>query len=180
MNNIFSKINEKIWSKPLTKTGQITSYISEDDGDLEKGWAEGTRFITETIGGDYIVHDRATGLTWAGDVNEAGGGNGSTIDWDDAIIWASGLSFAGQSDWRIPNVKELASLVIYDAALAVALDPLIDETFFLNFPRVKFWTSTTYTEDTSLAFYVSFEGGYARGISKTAQTFNLLCVRGGV
>ena len=75
-----------IISRGLPKTGQTTSYITTDDGDTEIGWWKGltdaqnrTRFVSVTISGGDVVIDRATGLMWSADGNEAGCNNGNTI-----------------------------------------------------------------------------------------------------
>ncbi|MFN2352819.1 MAG: DUF1566 domain-containing protein, partial [Kiritimatiellia bacterium] len=40
-------------------------------------------------------------------------GNGVTMVWNDAIDFCNGLDFAGHTDWRLPNVRELHSLIDY-------------------------------------------------------------------
>ncbi|GAJ23406.1 unnamed protein product, partial [marine sediment metagenome] len=98
--------------------GQITSYRNGDDGEYEAGWWRGrlnadnkTRFIAKTIGGGSVVIDLATGLMWPADGVAAGCNNGVALSWEAAIDYALSLDFAGFTDWRIPNVKELASII---------------------------------------------------------------------
>lgn len=99
---------------PVPKTGQTISYTVGDDGDLEKGVAWPIpRFITSTAG---IVTDTLTGLIWLQNANCFGL---STLA--QALSNANGLasgscglldgSVAG--DWRLPNLRELQSLVDY-------------------------------------------------------------------
>ena len=99
---------------PVEKTGQTTSYAAGDDGDLEKGvtWPS-PRFTDNTNG---TVTDNLTGLIWLKNANCFG-----TRTWADALSDCNSLasgsyglsdgSVAG--DWRLPNVKELQSLIHY-------------------------------------------------------------------
>ena len=99
-------------SAPVPKTGQKASYATGDDGDLEKGvaWPD-PRF---TDNGDGTVTDNLTGLIWVKNADCFGKRN-----WYNAISDANGLA-NGQcgltdgseaGDWRLPNIKELFSLV---------------------------------------------------------------------
>ncbi|MFN2144021.1 MAG: DUF1566 domain-containing protein [Anaerolineales bacterium] len=119
---------------------------------------------------DGTITDQATGLTWMQS------DNGEGVVWGDALSYCADLEYAGISDWRLPNAKELQSIVDYsrspDTTQSAAIDPLfqvtylpdgINDTGVGNYPF--FWTSTTHLDgrDTgSRAVYVSF--GEARGI----------------
>jgi hypothetical protein len=46
---------------------------------------------------------------WPKDGTRAGYYSGGTRTWNEAIDWASGLNFAGHTDWRLPNINELKS-----------------------------------------------------------------------
>ena len=73
--------------------------------------------------GDGTITDLATGLMW----QQADDGN--TRDWEDALSYAEGLSFAGYDDWRMPNAKELHSILDYTRAPDVTSSPAIDPLF---------------------------------------------------
>lgn len=134
----------------LVKTGQITTYEDYDDGYYQKGWDDGTRFITIN---DGTVTDRATGLMWPQDFTGDGGNNGNIIVWAAAILWAKDLIFAGYSDWRIPNLNELSSILNIENVIT------IDTDIFDNVTNIHHWTSSTYKNDTSKANYVHFHDG---------------------
>jgi hypothetical protein len=96
--------------------------------------------------GDGTVTDICTGLEWQkepADVN----GDGLFTYPDDAPLWCNalayceGLSLAGHDDWRLPNVRELQSIVDYGR-----LEPAIDPAFGVP-PGVGllYWSSTPYT-----------------------------------
>jgi hypothetical protein len=102
---------------------------------------------------DGTVTDRATGLTWTR------ADSGKTMDWKAALAYAEGLTLAGHDDWRLPNVKELQSIVDYsrapDARKASARGPALDPIFKLTETESWFWTSTTHLEN-RFAYYVCF------------------------
>jgi hypothetical protein len=69
--------------------------------------------------GDGTVTDRATGLMWSQD------DSGTGVTWEQALAWAQSrneANYLGHDDWRLPNAKELESLVDYTRA-PDALDP---------------------------------------------------------
>jgi hypothetical protein len=117
----------------LWKTGQKTSYATGDDGDLERGvaWPD-PRFTDQ---GDGTVTDNLTGLMWMKNANLAGG----TKTWQGALDYVKTLSTGGHFDWRLPNRKELFSLIDrsrYDTALPV-------DHPFQNVQSDYYWSSTT-------------------------------------
>ena len=151
-----------IITRGIPKTGQTISFIAGDDGDLEKGWWKNrlnsnnrTRFIQKTIGGDVIVIDRAEGKIWVQDWTSAGGNNGAQLTWANAIAWANGLTFAGWSDWHIPNAKELADLVDYSQVVS-----RINPAVFSNIIVIKgsvYWSSTTDADLTTQVFCLQMD-----------------------
>ena len=97
-------------------------------------------------GGNGTVDDRATGLTW----QRADSGKG--FDWEAALAYCDGLKLGGAGDWRLPNPKQLQSIVDYsrapDVTGSAAIDPVFKITSITNeageedYP--SFWTSTTH------------------------------------
>ncbi|MEM0965516.1 MAG: DUF1566 domain-containing protein [Verrucomicrobiota bacterium] len=110
--------------------------------------------------GDGTVTDTATGLMWS----QRDSGKG--LDWKGALEMAEESEFAGYSDWRLPNAKELQSIVDYerspDTTDSAAIDPVFFTTTINNEEGVKdypyFWTSTTHDDgpNAGQAVYVSF------------------------
>jgi len=170
-----------ILSRGLPKTGQVTSYASGDDGDHQAGWWKGllnsdnrTRFISKTIDGDDVVIDRATGLMWAADGFAEGCNDGDEVNWQGVLDYAESLDFAGFTDWRVPNIKELASIVDYSR-----VNPAIDETFFPNTNADSYWSSTTFAPLATECWRIVMQEGYITLTGKTSDGF-LRCVRGGI
>lgn len=128
----------------LPKTGQTTSYRDGDDGYFQKGWFDGPRFKDV---GDGTIVDNATGLMWGKDANGDTGYGGQVNLWAFAIDYATALSFAGYTGWRLPNVFELMSLLDYE------LPSLTFNTIIQNTGGKGFWTSTTNAGVTADAWF---------------------------
>jgi len=156
------------------KTGAVISYEDNDDGDLKMGYPKtGVRFINN---GDGTITDMASGLTWAQDAEGAGCFSGDTKTWAEALLWAEGLTFAGQSDWRIPNINELYSICIKDNAIGA---PFIDRDFFTNSKSEFYWSSTAYPLFSSGGLGTNFESGLITTSART-NAKHIRAVRGGV
>lgn len=100
--------------------------------------------------------------------------------WDDALAYCNGLTLGGHTDWRLPNIKELHSIINATKTSA----PNISITYF---PDTKtdnyYWSSTTLAGTTGYAWYTDFNIGGAgfvmtSPISKTNGLY-ARCVRGG-
>jgi hypothetical protein len=119
--------------------------------------------------GDGTITDRATGLIW----QQSDSGTG--MFWEDALGYCENLGAAGYNDWRLPNAKELQSIVDYSRSPGTsnspAIDPLfqttaiIDEAGDTNYPF--YWSSTTHQNlmNGGNAAYVAFGEalGYMNG-----------------
>jgi hypothetical protein len=94
--------------------------------------------------GDGTITDRATGLTWQKT------DSGKTFNWEQSLNYAENLELAGHDDWRLPNAKELQSIVEYnrapDAADETSRGPALAPIFQTSDPESYFWTGTTHLE----------------------------------
>lgn len=131
------------------------------------------------INSDATVKDLWTGLMWQrcialSSLNDRGTPddftddlcqhndniNGSDIYWQEAINEGTKSTKAGYGDWRVPNVKELHTLLAYDRA-----SPAINEMVFPNTAGSastrKHWTSSpshvSYDEDRNIAWIIYFD-----------------------
>lgn len=172
-----------ILSRGLPKTGQTSEKYSGDDGDYEAGWWKGTdtpnlrtRFIAKPLGedDDDVVIDLATGLMWAADDEKAGCDYPNLVSWYDAIDYANELTFAGCSDWRIPNIHELSSIIDFGCN-----NPAIDKTFFPNTLSLFYWSSTDALGVADNWWLVNFEAG-KKDYKAHYGKYHIRCVRGGV
>ena len=155
-------------SSRVWKTGQTTSFAAGDDGALKMGaaWPD-PRF---TVSGDCVT-DNLTGLVWTKDANIFG-----ELTWQQALDDAAGLDLCGHTDWRLPNRKELISLIDY-SNYGLALQTGHPFLFTGVSGNYRYWSSTT-SETLDRVFIVSFSYGYFDGELKNS-TLYLWPVRGG-
>ena len=170
---------------PVPKTGQTTSFATGDDGALKKGVAWPTPRFTDNSNG--TITDNLTGLIWLKNANCPGGARA----WQTALNDVVSLNSAGtmnssscgdtsnagshQTDWRLPNVRELQSLVDYGVNATLVLP---SGHPFSSFQPSLYWSSTTFASASILAWDVSFFNGSVSNDNKTSIGF-VTAVRGG-
>ena len=128
--------------------------------------------------GDATVTDRSTGLMWARCPEGLSGtgcatGAAAAFTWEGALLRARDSGLAGYTDWRLPDIKELSSLVeerCYDPAINLAVFP--------NTPSSYFWSASPYGYSSYYAWYVYFGNGYAN-TSYRRYDFHVRLVRSG-
>jgi alpha-tubulin suppressor-like RCC1 family protein len=125
---------------------------------------------------DGTVTHRITGLTWmrcavgmAWDGTTCAG-TASTYTWDQATKLTA--NFAGQTDWRLPSISELNTIVERDA-----FNPAINGTIFPDGPS-SVWSGSPHVEYTFDAWYVDFGDGYPYE-DRSEYTYSARLVRGG-
>lgn len=105
--------------------------------------------------GDGTVTDSATGLMWAkctqGQSVTTCTGSPTFLNWSEALTAADTATLAGHTDWRLPNINELQSLVETGC-----FSPSINSTLFPGTQRTFYWSSTTYND---------IGPNYARGVN---------------
>ena len=96
-----------------------------------------------TANDNNTITDNATHLMWPKD------DSGAALDWEEALAWVdekNAGAYLGYSDWRLPNAKELQSLVDYsrspDTTGTAAIDPLFKATS-ISMRRVRMTTPAT-------------------------------------
>jgi hypothetical protein len=177
LNTIDGRIKGYPKYQPPSNTTPQRMYIRYVRGNINYGI---NNFVDN---GDNTITDNATGLMWT--KND----DGSGMNWEEALAYAqaqNGQNYLGHSDWRLPNAKELQSIVDYsrslDATSSASIDPVFnctaitDEGGFTNYPF--YWTSTTHLDNMG-AVYLAF--GEALGWMKmppTATYYTLKDVHG--
>ena len=188
----------------LPATGQMTPYGAGSDGDVRAGAP-----LSYTDNGDGTVTDNNTGLTW-----EKKSDSGGIHDYHNTYTWGTGSSpytmngtmvttflatlntapcFAGHCDWRIPNLKELQSIVKYEIP---SPGPTVHSAFNTGCASgctvdgvgglmcsctasSDYWSSTTYANNPPSAWWAAFTNGDGRTDPKTV-TSSVRAVRGGL
>ena len=154
---------------PLSLSGDqiFFDYVDND-------WPN-SRYI---VHGDGTVTDTETSLMWLqclpngtytadSAYGTCSGGNSATVYyWEDALGYASTHVYASHSDWRIPNIKELESILAFDR-----LDPPLNSDIFIGLANhvtsgssiIYYWSATIRPESTpryaNAVFVVEFDDG---------------------
>jgi hypothetical protein len=97
-----------------------------------------------------VVNDLRTGLMWTRETL-----TGGRREWAAANQAATESRVAGYTDWRLPTIAELLTLVDYERS-----NPAIDPAFKCE--PAWYWTSTPYAPSPGdYAWYVDFCSGYS-------------------
>ncbi|TGK32672.1 DUF1566 domain-containing protein [Leptospira gomenensis] len=163
---------ELVFLGPLPlKTGQTTCFDpagnpigctgTGQDGQLQNGSIRSFTGPTLVSGTDYTTTDNRTGLVWK---SCAEGQAGATcVGAPNSTDWATGsaacanlntISYANRTDWRLPTVQELGSILLYDGT-----NPATFAAFFPNTSGVGHWTSTPVAGAPGDYWYDSFTEG---------------------
>ena len=179
------------WPARVPKTGQTTCYnntllqacpaagFPRQDGELKKGVAWPSPRFTDN--GNGTVTDNLTGLMWMKDANagnDCAGADVGTETWATALASAAacntGAGYAGQTDWRLPNLREMLSLIDYGRS-----GPALPGGHpFTNVQLGYYWTSTTVASTPSSVWVVGTSGGFMDYGGKTFLQY-VWMVRGG-
>ena len=131
-----------------------------------------------TVNANGTVTQTTTGLMWKQCNEGLSGANCATgtvtyLTWSDALLAARNSTFAGYTDWRLPNKQELESLVD-DSCFAA-----INDTVFPNTVADWTWTSTTLAAGPASAWIVFFGHGDSNASNKAGDDVAVRLVRGG-
>ena len=166
-----------VYECSVPKTGQTNSYLDYDDGYYTNGvtWPD-PRFTTNTpvVSGEEVIIDNLAGLMWTKDANIPEG----SMDWTNAVLYCNTNlnvgGYGGYSDWRLPNRKELESLL--DSGCSSS--PVLPSGYpFTGVQSTYYWTGTTRASNNS-AWDVGMHNGDVNDVSKTLSYY-VWPVRGG-
>jgi hypothetical protein len=177
----------------LPATGQTVSYAPGDDGALRTGAP--LRFRDN---GDGTVTDESTGLVWEKKTDDGGlhdkdkaftwdPGTGSIWEWLAAVNAEGGSGLAGKTDWRIPNKKELESIVdasTFNPALPAAFSSACTPgcgaaTCSCTGSLFHYWTSTSVAAaPTTFAWGMLPSSGAVQASSRKSAFGHVRAVRG--
>jgi len=157
----------------VPETGQATCFDAAgtvvactgtgQDGEHRAGVAwPNPRFVAGTGPTAACVTDNLTGLMWTRNANLPAG----TRTWQQALDFANGLDLCGFTDWRLPNVNELESLLNSEVAVQATF---LNTQGFTNVQASLYWSSTTSVYlNTHAAWFVQMNDG---GVSDVDESF---------
>lgn len=163
-------MNETYWSStPLTANDDYVWIVDFGDAAVFKQRKIRSARIRAVRGNrlspTYIDNNDGTitatvnnrSLMWARDSSL------ESMFWEEALTYCENLGLAGYSDWRLPNIKELRTLVDYSTS-----QPAIDVNFFPDTHEAGYWSSTTCIDGFGEAWAIGFSaGGSQVGSDKT-------------
>lgn len=120
----------------------------------------------EFIKSGDTVTDNTLGLQWQDDSSP------SVLTWKSALDQCNNLTLGGYSDWRLPNINELQSIVDRSK-----LYPSI-VTGFTNTTLFFYWSSTTDSKSKDAAWLIDFRNGSVSSSFKFSLLYVSRCVRG--
>jgi len=167
----------------LPRTGQYATYAAGDDGELRMGLAWPTPRLVDN--GNGSVTDTLTGLLWPADANlmvsrdpafdHDGDGKVPLQAALDYIALLNSENYLGHSDWRLPNRKELMSLIDFSR-----FDPVLPLYHpFLSVVSAPYWTSTTVSGSPTRSWTVNLYDGQVWETAKTIEAGYVWPVRTG-
>ena len=117
--------------------------------------------------GDDTITDMTTGLMWQQTESKA-------MTWEQSLAYCESLDLGGYRDWRLPNVRELLSLVDDSRA-----QPAISTTYFPGCRPSIYWSSTTQFGHPGFAWYVEFREGDVPSGAYKGRSHYVRALRGG-
>lgn len=143
-------------------------------GGTKKFHARAVRNITSpttianhfTDNGDGTITDNLTQLIWQKIPNA------NLFTWEQAISYAEGLTIGTNSDWRLPNIKELQSI-----NNELTTNPSVFAPYFSSVGVHNYWSSTSLPNQTTKAWYWNTQFGITTYDLKTNTNY-VICVRG--
>ena len=155
--------------------GSYGWYANFTDGVIDTRW-DTNLVLTQCVRGAVVPHeltdlndgtitDNYSGLRWQMQ------DDGIARDWEQAISYCENLTLGGSVTWRLPNVRELGSIVN-----RAVYGPAGHTTFFTNILSSPYWSSTTVKSDASRAWNVNFYDGTSDGYSKISTAY-VRCVQ---
>jgi hypothetical protein len=151
-------------------------YMTEPSSDLAVRAVRGRKSSNDLVdNGDGTVTDKDTGLMWQ---QESAPRPDPYYDhsWRMALSYCEKLTLAGYTDWRLPTIKELRSIVVLDTHY-----PFINHLYFPNTANATYWSSTTSSVSTGSAWAINFYwyGTVTSSKGKSGYDGRVRAVRGG-
>lgn len=170
---VFPNAKSCYWSSD-TFSGETTYawYVNLDYYGLLRNMSKSLSYPTRCVRGDLrlnkfinsgngTVIDLTTGLMWMQ--------YASRTTQEAALNYCEGLTFAGYSDWRLPNIRELLTTVDLTKTYP-ATDTTIFPQYLSGYDHLFFWSSTSSTSSPLDKWYINL----ATGVDETSIDFNTI------
>ena len=178
-NKCYSNKNNKELACPASPDAD---FFGQDAQYANKGYCISKTFSTTSD----TVEDNITGLVWqrklpeTGCPNHAAGTNIIVCTKQEAVDYCNNLSYAGESDWRLPSPEEFATIKNFGSIPAIYNT---DDTEYFPLPSTTetiFWTSASSLASSGKSWAVDFNTGETieKDDTKASSTFYVRCVRG--
>ena len=162
------------WACVLDNRSGLIWEVKTDDGgarDKDNKYRWGGKGVSNVVLGDYDGNNKRAESNW----------NGKGLrynDWDELVGAANYEQLCGFSDWRVPDLYQLASLVRCRGGRYHNLDegcdggyqkPTIDTDYFPDATSGWYWSASPNADFSGnawlLYFYYGYDYGYYRGYS---------------
>ena len=137
---------------------------------------EKPNFKIFTEGEDEIVYDYTNNLRWTKVIVDDEG-KAKELSWKLALQECENLEYAGESDWRLPNINELASIIDYSRTITPASTfPGLTSSIFTTLTSITLWSSTSYVNGPTKAWVADISSGAVKIYSEKLYKAGVICV----
>ncbi len=146
------------------------SFFGQDahySGSHPSYWKNDTNTVTD-FNTNLIWQQNTADLDHNGLIN-----NTDTRNWQDAVSYCAGLTFADNSNWRLPTKNELQSIIDYGISEPENAQPTINATF--SSQSSGYWSATSFVGNSGFAWMIDFENGHDQRDEKTNKYY-IRCV----
>ncbi|MBO4698503.1 DUF1566 domain-containing protein [bacterium] len=162
-------LNKMLYIGSAGKTSKFNVRCARGDGAaFSDSKPEPGRFRVIDVNGKEMLHDSQSGILWMKEYSKE-------YDWIEALPYCERSNYAGFSDWRLPNIYELTSLINYKYE-RLSEFPLAET--ISSEQNSSFWSSTTNAiSGTPSVYGVDLKSGIITNLMKDRVKARAICIR---